>query len=69
MNACASTCFLVQHGNALKTKCAMIFVEKSKEQLEITRNAATKIRGDLKVGAKVTVQYESRATETEVKAK
>jgi hypothetical protein len=35
----------------------------------MAKDANTKIKGDLKVGAKVTVQYESRATDIEVKSK
>jgi len=55
-------------GKVLEIKDNVIVVEKGKEKFEMTRDAATKIKGDLKVGAKVTVQYESRATEIEVKA-
>ncbi len=49
--------------------CQLYIVEKGKEKFEMTRYANTKIKVDLKVGAKVTVQYESRAAEIEVKAK
>lgn len=35
----------------------------------MTKDANTKIKGDLKFGAKVTVKYESLAAEIEVKAK
>jgi hypothetical protein len=38
-----------------------------KERFEIMRNADTKVTGDLKVGAKVTVQYTMTATAVEVK--
>ena len=69
MIACASTCFLIRHGNVLKAKNAMIVVEKSKEQFEMKKDAGTKTKGDLKVGAKVTVKYESKAVDIEVKAK
>lgn len=40
-----------------------------KEKFEMARDAGTKVKGDLKVGAKVTIQYESRAVEIEVKGK
>jgi hypothetical protein len=56
-------------GKVLEIKDNVIIVEKGKEKFELTKDATTKIKGDLKVGAKVTVQYESRATEIEVKAK
>jgi len=41
---------------------------KSDETWQIARDAGTKIKGDLKVGAKVTVQYRMVATDVEVKA-
>jgi len=56
-------------GKVLEIKDNVIVVEKGKEKFEMTKDANTKIKGDLKVGAKVTVQYESRAAEIEVKAK
>ena len=56
-------------GKVLEIKDNVIIVEKGKEKFELTKDATTKIKGDLKVGAKVTVQYESRATEIEVKTK
>ena len=56
-------------GKVLEIKDNVIVVEKGKEKFEMTKDANTKIKGDLKVGAKVTVQYESRAAEIEVKGK
>jgi hypothetical protein len=56
-------------GKVLEIKDNVIVVEKGKEKFEMTKDANTKIKGDLKVGAKVTVQYESRAAEIEVKVK
>ncbi len=47
----------------------VIVVEKGKERWEITKDAGTKVKGDLKVGAKVTIQYEMKAADIEVKAK
>jgi hypothetical protein len=35
----------------------------------MAKDANTKVKGDLKVGAKVTVKYESRAVDIEVKGK
>ena len=56
-------------GKVLEIKDNVIVVEKGKEKFEMTKDANTKIKGDLKVGAKVTVQYESRAAEIEGKGK
>jgi len=56
-------------GKVLEVKDNVIVVEKGKEKFEMTKDATTKIKGDLKVGAKVTVQYESHATDIEVKGK
>jgi hypothetical protein len=56
-------------GKVLEVKENVIVVDKKGEKFELVKDANTKIKGDLKVGAKVTVQYESRATEIEVKAK
>ena len=56
-------------GNVLEVKDNVIIVDKAGEKFEMSKDAATKIKGDLKVGAKVTVKYESRAAEIEVKGK
>lgn len=40
---------------------------KEKERFEITRSADTKVTGELKVGAKVTVSYRMTAAAIEVK--
>ena len=55
-------------GPVLEIKDDVILVEKGKEKWEIARDKATKVTGDLKVGAKVTIQYQMKATEIEVKA-
>ncbi len=55
-------------GPILEIKDDVIVVEKGKEKWEIARDKATKVIGDLKVGAKVTIQYQMKATEIEVKA-
>ena len=56
-------------GNVLEVKDNVIIVDKAGEKFEMSKDAGTKIKGDLKVGAKVTVKYESRAAEIEVKGK
>ena len=45
-----------------------VVVKKGSENWEVARNSSTKITGDLKVGAKVTIQYTMTATEIEVKS-
>jgi len=45
-----------------------IVVDKGKEgKWEIARDASTKVKGELKKGAKVTVEYRMVATDVEVK--
>lgn len=44
-----------------------ITVQKGKEKWEIARDKDTKVTGDLKVGAKVTIHYTMKATSVEVK--
>lgn len=56
-------------GKVLEIKDNVIVVDKSGEKFEMAKDANTKVKGDLKVGTKVTVKYESRAAEIEVKAK
>jgi type 1 fimbria pilin len=56
-------------GKVLDVKDNVIVVDKNGEKFEMAKDANTKVKGDLKVGAKVTVKYESRATDIEVKAK
>ena len=55
-------------GPVLEVKDDMIAVQKGKDRWEIGRDAGTKVTGDLKPGAKVTIQYRMTATEVEVKA-
>jgi hypothetical protein len=45
----------------------MITVQKGQERWEIARTADTKVTGDLKVGAKVTIEYRMTAASVEVK--
>ncbi|MBI3805297.1 MAG: hypothetical protein HY282_16220 [Nitrospirae bacterium] len=56
-------------GPILDLKDDMITVEKGKEKWEIARDKDTKVKGDLKVGSKVTVEYRMTATTIEVKEK
>jgi cytochrome c1 len=44
-----------------------IVVEKGKEKWEIARTPGTVVKGDLKKGAKVTVEYTMSATKIEVR--
>ena len=44
-----------------------IVVQKGKDKWEIARDATTKVTGDLKVGAKVTIEYRMSATAVDVK--
>ncbi len=45
-----------------------ITVQKGTEKWDIARDASTKVTGDLKVGAKVTIEYRMTATSVVVKA-
>ena len=45
-----------------------IVVEKGKDKWEITRDATTKVTGDLKVGEKVTIEYSMTAVTITAKA-
>lgn len=44
-----------------------IVVEKGKEKWEIARTPATTVKGDIKKGSKVTVEYTMSATKIEAK--
>lgn len=55
-------------GPVLEVSDSMIAVQKGKDRWEIARDSNTKVTGDLKVGAKVTITYTMSATEVEVKA-
>ncbi len=54
-------------GPVLEVKDDIIVVQKGKEKWEIARDKDTKVSGDLKVGAKVTIHYTMKAAEIEVK--
>ncbi len=55
-------------GPVLEVTNDMIVVQKGQDRWEIARDASTKVTGDLKVGAKVTIEYRMTATSVEVKA-
>jgi hypothetical protein len=54
-------------GPVLEIRDDAIVVQKGKEKWEIGRAADTKISGELKVGAKVTIEYRMSAAVVEVK--
>ena len=54
-------------GPVVEVTDTSITVKKGEENFQIARDAGTKINGDLKVGAKVTVHYRMIATDVEVK--
>ena len=55
-------------GPVLEVSSDQIVVKKGNDRWEISRTADTKVTGDLKVGAKVTIQYRMVATSVDVKA-
>lgn len=54
-------------GPVLEVKDTSITVQKGNEKWEITRDSNTKVTGDLKVGSKVTIKYEMKAVNVDVK--
>jgi hypothetical protein len=54
-------------GPVLEVTAEKIVVKKGKDNWEIARDATTKVSGDVKVGAKVTIDYKMTATSIEVK--
>ncbi len=54
-------------GPVLEVRDDVIVVQKGKDKWELAKDASTKVTGDLKVGAKVTIQYTMKADEIEVK--
>ena len=54
-------------GPVLEVTADMIVVQKGQDRWEIARDASTKVTGDLKVGAKVTIEYRMTAASVEVK--
>ena len=55
-------------GPVLELTADMIVVKKGSDRWEIARDASTKVTGDLKVGATVTIQYRMTAAAIDVKA-
>jgi cytochrome c1 len=54
-------------GPVLEVKDDTITVQKGKEKWQIARDKDTKVKGELKVGAKVTIEYTMKAVAVEVK--
>jgi hypothetical protein len=54
-------------GPVLEVKDDVIVVQKGKDKWEIAKDKGTKVTGDVKVGQKVTIQYQMKATEIEAK--
>ena len=54
-------------GPVLELTADTIVVKKGSERWEISRDASTKVTGDLKVGSKVTIEYRMSAASVEVK--
>jgi len=54
-------------GPVLELTDEVITVQKDKDKWELARTKDTKITGDLKVGAKVTITYRMTATGIEIK--
>ena len=66
LNAAEAKAYQVT-GPVLEVTPTTITVQKGNDKWELTRNSSTKVSGDLKVGAKVTIYYTMVATEVEVK--
>ncbi len=54
-------------GPVLELNADTIVVKKGKSNWEISRDKATNVTGDLKVGSKVTIDYTMKAVSVEVK--
>jgi len=54
-------------GPVLEVRSDAIIVQKGKDKWELARDANTKVNGNLKVGAKVTIDYRMVATNVTVK--
>jgi RNase P/RNase MRP subunit p29 len=55
-------------GPVLELTDTMIVVQKGDDKWQIARSKNTKVTGELKVGAKVTIHYQMIAVDVEVKA-
>jgi hypothetical protein len=54
-------------GPVLEARPDAVVIQKGTEKWEIARDASTKVTGDVKVGARVTVEYRMTAASIEVK--
>jgi len=68
----ASTVFATEKtyqvtGPILEVKDDAIVIDKKGEKWEVSKDAASVIKGDLKKGNKVTIKYKMIATEVDVK--
>ena len=54
-------------GPVLEVTKDTVVVQKAKDKWEIALDASTKVKGELKVGAKVTIEYTMKAVAVEVK--
>jgi uncharacterized protein YxeA len=54
-------------GPVLEVRTDAVVVQKGADKWELARDGGTKVTGDLKVGAKVTITYRMTATDIEVK--
>ncbi|MGE5894958.1 MAG: hypothetical protein ACM34I_12955 [bacterium] len=54
-------------GPVLEVRDDMVVVQKGKEKWEIAKDKDTKVTGDLKVGAKVTIKYTMKAVSIDAK--
>ncbi|MRR54219.1 MAG: hypothetical protein EG822_06880 [Deltaproteobacteria bacterium] len=54
-------------GPVLEVKPDMVTIQKGKEKWEIALDKETKVTGNLKIGAKVTIQYRMKAASIEAK--
>jgi len=54
-------------GEVLELADTTIVVQKGEDRWQVARDKGTKVTGDLKVGARVTIQYRCVATDVEVK--
>ena len=55
-------------GPVLELTNDVITVQKGKDKWQIARDKDTKVKGDLKVGSKVTIEYIMKAVAVEAKA-
>ncbi|MCC6608161.1 MAG: hypothetical protein IT515_00610 [Burkholderiales bacterium] len=55
-------------GPVLELTDTRIVVQKGKEKWELARTPDTKVKGDLKVGSQVTVEYSMTAKSVDVKS-